>query len=382
MPLGTKTDRDVHAFKQRIHRILGQKLAKILVRDPIITDRRATIRLPGDAASLPEPAQVPRRGPLRDSVGHTDPITTRPGDILDRIPKPSPGGSGLQPGDGAAEHELELVLPEEDLWQLIQEAWHLPDFQPTDEAQVPDTERVWNQRRPTGPPSRWLRRKTLREYSKHQGPLQASDLRYRQYDDVDHPLAQAVVFLVRDISGSMMDEDVTRWVRATAFVITLWLRQQYPQGVEIRFCVYDTRALPATEAQFFGSMPGGGTMMSSALDWLTDQQRTAFPPTQWNGYMYCWTDGEDFQPSRIVTWLEAEAAHWRQVGLIQTVAPPFPSSSSMASSSNVFTQIRQAGLAAALPSLVCTRLCSDEEVRTCLIDLFGTPGDTEPTSTP
>ena len=370
MPFGgTRTDRNVDAYRRRLHRALARQLPKVLHESPIVTDRRARVVLPGDAGSLPEPASAPWAAPVRHPVAREDPRTSWPGDRVGHVDLPGDGSGDGPPGEDAADHGVEIVIPESELWDLIREAWHLPDLAPTGAGGIPEIERRWDQRRPVGPPARWLRRATLRERARHAGGLRATDLRYRQASDVEHPVAQAVVFLVRDVSGSMMADDLTRWIRATAFVLTLWLRHAYPAGVEVVFLTYDAQARIVDEPTFFGTVPGGGTVLGRALDLLADQRATAYPVVDWNAYAVVFTDGEDWNPRAVTEWVATHYTAWTRLGFVYVGKNALDQRSW-----SIFGPLAVWADQQGESPLVITRLTADGDVPMCLSDLLGTEG--------
>jgi len=315
IPFGTKTDRDLQRLRQRLRQRVQSRLTDILQNEPIITERRARLVIPDDWITLPSPSYSPE-GPLPDGIYREDPAQHRPGDVLGRIPKrKGGGGGGSSAGDQAAEHGVELWLPETDLYDLIAEAWQLPRWVPTPTGDTSAPEWRWDQRRLVGSPARWLRRQTVRNVLRHGGGIHNEDVVYRGASYDPQPHTDAVVFLVRDISGSMALDRVTQWIRGMAFVITLWLRQRYP-GVRLEFVVYDAEADRVDETAWFSRTPAGGTRLRSALDLITQLREAEYPAHRWLTYLYVWTDGDDVDPQGAVEWLATCDVGVRQVGWI------------------------------------------------------------------
>lgn len=372
MPIiGTKSARELAAYKARLRRALMDHLPDVLGRMPIVTDRRARVRLPGHAGTLPTPGHAGWAGPVEHHVAREDPRISRPGQPIGRVDPPQGGAAGgPEAGTEAVDHAVELVLDEEDLWELIADHWHLRDLRPTDATTIPSDAPVWTDRRPVGAPSRWLRRHTMRERFRHRGGLRATDLRYRHARRQDRPVAQAVVMLVRDISGSMMSDAMTQRIRAVAFCLTHWLRRQYPAGVDLVFATYDYAARLTDEPTFFGSVPGGGTRVVAALDLLTDLQATRYPPAEWNAYLVVFTDGEDAMPAAVLPWLAAAQTAWRQLGWVHVADAP----GAATGPSNLFPRLVAWGTAHPQVPLVITDLTSEDDVAGCLADLVGGAG--------
>lgn len=319
MPIGTKTDRDLEQYRARLGQVLRQNLRKVLQNDSIITDRKAKIRIPWSAADLPYPRVDPINPVPTKGIDRVDPHTSVPGDILGRV-RHAGSGAGHRATQEEAEHGVDLWVEEKELYQLISEEWKLPHLLPGEEGAIEETQWEWDQRGTHGSPNRILRRRTIRSAQKHGGDLTNDDLWYRQYRRVEVPKTSAVVFFLRDISGSMASPKITERIRVMGFVLTLWLRQRYPD-VAMEFIAYDHRALRVqTEQEWFGLQAVGGTRLRSALDVMVPLLQTTYPVEQWQWYQFVWTDGEegDVTVQEALAWLEEWGASFRELGWIHT----------------------------------------------------------------
>ena len=373
MALGTKTDRDVRDFKGRLKGVLKKQLGNVLQNQPVISNRKAIVKIPYHATTLPPQAPpLPNMPPPRNISRQHPWGQTRPGDLVGRTPRNDGSGTGSKGGSDAGEHFIEVWMSEEELWELIQEEWKLPDLLPQKAGDVPEYDPEWTRRGTVGDPSRLLRRRTIYESLKHDGVIHNEDRRYRRVTWTPRPTTQAVVYLVRDVSGSMMDPTITEWIRLMGFVLTLWLSQQYPE-VQIEFITYETFAKQVPETEFFGTSAGGGTMVSKALELVQDLQDTHYPPADWQQYFYCWTDGEDFQPDMLTDWLNKYAGTFQQQGWMRTFKDHGYGSGY---TPDLFTHLKEwRSQNTNGPVVICT-LSSAEEVPTCLQTLFSTQNAT------
>jgi len=318
MGFGTKVDRDIESFQRRMRMQLRQNLKKALANEPIITERKAKITLPREVGALPTAAKPPNY-PLRRWLSRGDPITSRPGDEIGRLP--TQGAGGTSAGNDIGEHGLEVWVNEADLYALIAEEWALPQWEPKEGGMEETTTWNWNRRGTVGPPSRWLRRKTMQEVVRRGGWLDPGALRYRKASQEVEPQTSAVVALIRDISGSMVSEEMTAWIRLMAFVLLLWLRQRYPT-VQVEFFTYDYAANRIfIESEWFGATPSGGTRLRTALDLVTETFTEHYPRSQWQWYQFLWTDGQDFDADAIGEWLNQGADQWNELGWVATEIP-------------------------------------------------------------
>lgn len=110
--------------------------------------------------------------------------------------------------------------------------------------------------------------------------------------------SQAVVFFLRDYSGSMWGEP-TRVLVAQHLMIYAWLLVQYEKRVTPRFVVHDTKAKEVTAKQYFGFSSGGGTMIASGYKKINEIVHSEGLENSYNIYVFQGTDGDDFDDGRV-----------------------------------------------------------------------------------
>lgn len=111
--------------------------------------------------------------------------------------------------------------------------------------------------------------------------------RERQYKSM------AVVFFLRDYSGSMWGEP-TEVIVEQHLMIYAWLMVQYERLVIPRFIVHDTEAREVTVEQYFRLMAGGGTLIPSGYRKILEIIKSEGLDRDYNIYIFQGTDGEDF----------------------------------------------------------------------------------------
>ena len=89
------------------------------------------------------------------------------------------------------------------------------------------------------------------------------DLRYRRFEPVSRPVAQAVMFCLMDVSGSMT-EHMKDLAKRFYMLLYIFLTRRY-KHVEIVFIRHTHEAKEVDEETFFNSPETGGTVVSSAL---------------------------------------------------------------------------------------------------------------------
>ena len=121
-----------------------------------------------------------------------------------------------------------------------------------------------------------------------------ADLVYRILSREKDYESQAVVFFLRDYSGSMAGKS-TVLVVAQHVLIYSWLLYQYAMQVETRFVLHDTEAKEVPDFYtYYNSKVAGGTQVSSAyrlINEIVDQENLV---RDYNIYIFHGTDGDDW----------------------------------------------------------------------------------------
>jgi uncharacterized sporulation protein YeaH/YhbH (DUF444 family) len=117
------------------------------------------------------------------------------------------------------------------------------------------------------------------------------DIRYRRFETLPKPVAQAVMFCLMDVSGSMT-EHMKDLAKRFYMLLYVFLKRRY-RHVEIVFIRHTDRAEEVDEETFFHGPASGGTLVSSALQAMHDIVRSRFKPTDWNIYAAQASDGDN-----------------------------------------------------------------------------------------
>ena len=106
--------------------------------------------------------------------------------------------------------------------------------------------------------------------------------------------SQALVFFVRDYSGSM-EGKCTELVVAQHVMIYSWLLYQYSKRVETRFILHDTIAKEVPDFyNYYNSRVAGGTQVSAAYKLVNDIVEKENLAQEYNIYIFQGTDGDDW----------------------------------------------------------------------------------------
>ncbi len=117
------------------------------------------------------------------------------------------------------------------------------------------------------------------------------DIRYRRFENAPKPVAQAVMFCLMDVSGSM-SEHMKDLAKRFYMLLYVFLTRRY-RHVEIVFIRHTDRAEEVDEDTFFHGPASGGTMVSSALEAMREIVTSRYRPEDWNIYAAQASDGDN-----------------------------------------------------------------------------------------
>jgi uncharacterized protein len=132
---------------------------------------------------------------------------------------------------------------------------------------------------------RKLRRVSLIPY------IDPLDVRYRRFEAHPKPVAQAVMFCLMDVSGSMT-EHMKDLAKRFYVLLYIFLRRKY-KHVEVVFIRHTHQASEVDEDTFFHSPETGGTVVSTALEEMRRVVSERYSPDAWNIYAAQASDGDN-----------------------------------------------------------------------------------------
>ncbi|HLJ19038.1 MAG TPA: YeaH/YhbH family protein [Stellaceae bacterium] len=118
------------------------------------------------------------------------------------------------------------------------------------------------------------------------------DLRYNRFQATPVPTAQAVMFCLMDVSGSMT-EDMKDLAKRFFLLLHLFLQRQY-EHVDLVFIRHTSEAKEVDEETFFNSRETGGTVVSTALAEMRRIVDERYPVDEWNIYAAQASDGDNY----------------------------------------------------------------------------------------
>ncbi|MBI1208687.1 MAG: DUF444 family protein [Azospirillum sp.] len=117
------------------------------------------------------------------------------------------------------------------------------------------------------------------------------DVRFNRFQSVPKPIAQAVMFCLMDVSGSM-SEHMKDLAKRFFMLLYLFLTRRY-RSVDIVFIRHTHEAREVDEDTFFYSTETGGTVVSTALEEMQRVIKDRYPVEDWNIYAAQASDGDN-----------------------------------------------------------------------------------------
>jgi uncharacterized protein len=133
--------------------------------------------------------------------------------------------------------------------------------------------------------TRKLRRTSLIPY------IDPLDVRYKRFEAVPRPVAQAVMFCLMDVSGSMT-EHMKDLAKRFYVLLYIFLKRRY-KHVDVVFIRHTHQAQEVDEDTFFHSPETGGTVVSTALEEMQRVIDERYSPDSWNIYAAQASDGDN-----------------------------------------------------------------------------------------
>jgi uncharacterized sporulation protein YeaH/YhbH (DUF444 family) len=117
------------------------------------------------------------------------------------------------------------------------------------------------------------------------------DVRYRHFEAQPKPVAQAVMFCLMDVSGSMT-EHMKDLAKRFYVLLYIFLKRRY-KNVDVVFVRHTHQAQEVDEETFFNSPETGGTVVSTALEEMQSIVAARYNPDSWNIYASQASDGDN-----------------------------------------------------------------------------------------
>ena len=117
------------------------------------------------------------------------------------------------------------------------------------------------------------------------------DVRYKRFESHPKPVAQAAMFCLMDVSGSMT-EHMKDLAKRFYVLLYIFLKRRY-KNVDVVFIRHTHTASEVDEDAFFNSPETGGTVVSTALEEMQRVIKDRYNPDNWNIYASQASDGDN-----------------------------------------------------------------------------------------
>ena len=328
--------RFIHRFKGQIRKAVADAIARRGIRD---LENGEKIGIPG--RDISEPQFRIGQGGVRDIV-HPGNDRFHRGDEVER---PLGGGAGQGTGqaspDGEGMDDFVFTLTRDEFLDIFFDELALPNLVKRQLARIDDYKRVRAGYTQSGVPTNINLVRTMRgaagrriavggphgtrlrhllaelEAARQETPpddeeivrlereiaclrarmeaipfIDPFDLRYSNRIRIPQPSTQAVMFCLMDVSGSM-DQPTKDMAKRFYILLYLFLTRTY-KNVEVVYIRHHTQAKEVNEHDFFYSQETGGTIVSSALELMSEIMHNRYPASEWNIYAAQASDGDNW----------------------------------------------------------------------------------------
>lgn len=147
--------------------------------------------------------------------------------------------------------------------------------------------------------------------------ISPQDMIYRILSREKEFESQALVFFLRDYSGSMGGK-VTQAVVSQHVMLYSWLMYQYDKQVETRFILHDTEAKEVADFyKYYSYKVAGGTKVFTAFKLVNDIVERESLARDYNIYVFHGTDGDDWdkQGTQTIAEIERMMSYAARIGI-------------------------------------------------------------------
>ncbi len=303
--------KDHRRFRRIIKGRIREDLEELISRGSLAGKKGGdTVKIPVKDIDIPEFRYDPRSA---GGLGSGD------GKIGQPV-KPDQPGPEARPGSGPGRHYPEVEIEFEELADILEEELELPRIETKEGKTSVEESRAYRDRTLTGPETLLIKKRAYKKGLLRQalmnsvedeagveevGPVPVpsrrnfsvtpvkEDKEYLYPEEEEESEIKAVIFFMRDISGSMTGEK-TEIIRQENYLIDVWLQVNYPE-LERVYLVHDVSAKRVSEDDFYRLSTGGGTRISSVYELAASLIDEEYPCDEWNIYNFHFSDGENFR---------------------------------------------------------------------------------------
>ncbi len=311
-------DPDFDRFEKIIRGKAREELKKFISPDKMnIMQGGKVVQLPKPRIDMPHFTRgTPNEGGVGSGEGEE-------GDLIGEVDENGNINDPNQPGEEEGEHGNESWGPEITRSEIARQMMGdltIPNLKPKGDENIKKDSYKWTLVSRAG--TKLLPKNTIRnaikrsarelgeELTSEQVTVEPQDIRYRSWTEEKKPQANAVIFYVIDVSGSMGEEQ-KQMSRTANFYLSTIIKHQFGElnaklrdeefsdemfgdGVEEVHIIHDSEAKQVSEKEFYTTTTSGGTNISSAYKLIEKLVEEKYDPSRWNIYIYHYSDGDNF----------------------------------------------------------------------------------------
>ena len=299
------SDRSRH--RKKIEDAIKDSIKGVVAEESIIgQDGNKKIRIP--VRGIREPRFVFGDNQENKKVGSAPGKDLSKGQRIGHRRKEEREAQGNKPGDKPGEEMYEIEMSLTELAEYLFSDLNLPELERKKFRFITEEKMRIKGKRTYGIRPRLSKKETVKQKIKRKKaaikagsftgeegerfPFHEQDLRYKHLTPVDKENTTAVVFFVMDVSGSM---STSRKFLARSFFFLLYqfLNHRYSE-IDVVFVSHTAEAHEVSEEQFFTQLPNGGTLVSTALEKVSEIIEKRYHPSSWNIYTFYCGDGDNW----------------------------------------------------------------------------------------
>lgn len=302
----THMDADHSRFRKIIRGQIKQNLKKYIGGEDLIAQIKDLPTSPGSSQKITIPLPhitLPRFTHAPSQQQESAGVGQGKGDVGD-ILNPTKQDENEEAGHHHGQHSIQDEVSLDELADMLTETLELPRIKKKGALRLKHDQNRYSSITSQGPHSLHHVKRTYKSALKRsittgvydpEDPIIVpirDDHRYRSRRAEPQPDYSAVIIYMMDVSGSM-GEAQKELVRLTSFWIDTWLTREY-KGIEKRYIIHDAVAKTVSKHEFYHTKENGGTLISSAYHQALRLIDEEFCPSQWNIYLFHFSDGDNW----------------------------------------------------------------------------------------
>ena len=312
--------RDHARHEKKIKEAIKKNLKKLIIEESVITSQGGKkVKIP--MRYLDQYRFRTGKNKKQKAIGHGDGQIGQPIGY-DKSMDPNPDSRPTQPGDRPGEDMYTAEVDLDDIVKIMAEDLDLPWLENKKKQKIKSEVIEFSDISRKGAIPNLDLKRTLFENIKRNaakgnpvvGGFEQDDLRFKTWETTTQYHSSACVYMILDKSASLSEGQM--YVIKSFFFWTARLLKQKYEKLDFIFIAHDTQARIVPEDEFFKFIGSGGTKCSSALQLALAHMKEYRPASQWNNYVFAFSDGENWMDDNdlYIKLIKELLQHCRSVG--------------------------------------------------------------------